>query len=546
MPEWVAYLAIASTLALALLLLSCHKSAGTRAAELEAELAGERARANALAGAEGQLQLVQQTLAGVQAEAGKTQAQLTAALSASSALDTEVRMLNTRHGEVEVERDAAITDRDKALDALREEQLRCGRLETELRAVRGAADELRTRAEQAESDRDRARDELRLSSVALAEMSAEAEKAKELAQQSRQFVESAREQLTTSFTEAASKVFDEKAMSLEQRIALSGEVSKKNLEETLRPFNENLKTFRERVDSLNQSQSKDNNELIGAVSQLKSLNQHMATTTENLTRALKGNAKIRGNWGEMILETVLKTSGLEEGVNFVRQASSKDEETGQRRQPDVVLTLPDGRQVVIDSKVNLVAWSQAHETEDAEEYQQAMLRHAAALRGHVKDLSEKNYPKVLGGQALDLTVLFVPIEGALSQALATDANLQTDAWKLKVAFATPNTLMAMLQIVERLWMRDRLQKQVGLIGDEAGKLIDSVTSFLADFKVIDDKLKGLQIAYGNASKRLSESPQSVLERTKRLVSAGAKGKKLLPDELVPEGATLPLLAGPED
>lgn len=540
MPEWVAYLAIA--LVPTLFLLSSRKSMATRIATLEKALEDERTRANGLANAEGQLQAVQQSLRTVELESSQHQDNLRIALAEKSSLEAKLDLLTMRRTEIEGERDRAHSDVDRLQEGLRQEQLRASRAESALDSTLKANDELKERGQRAEQERDQAKEDLRLTSIELAECSAHRDRAIEQAEQAKLFVESARDQLKATFAEAASKVFDEKAVALEQRINQSGEMSKKGLEDTLKPFHEQIKQFRERVDTLNESQVKDNASLVGALSELRSLNQNMASTTDALTRALKGNAKIRGNWGETILETVLRASGLEEGTNYTRQESTTDEESGQRLQPDVTFKLPDGRQVVIDSKVNLIAWSEAHETDDGEVYQAAMQRHAAALRGHMRDLADKNYPKAIGPQALDLTVLFVPIEGALSAALSVDPNLQTDAWRQRVAFASPNTLIAMLKIVERLWMRDRLQKQVGVIGEEASKLVDSVVAFLEDFRAIESKLKAVQTAYEGANRRLSESPQSVLQRTKRLVAAGAKGKRLLPEELEPEGAPLPLLS----
>lgn len=541
MPEWIIYVALSVAVVMTVLLILAKKNASERIAALAQELDRERARANAMAGADAQVRALQDQIKQGEAEFSQLRKDLLEAVAARSTAETSLREASNRVHGLEGDLETVRSHLDTAQSALRDATLEGRTATSQLELVQQTVIELRGAADRAAAERDLAREELLAQSVRLAEMEADRNKAQELAEQARQFVENARQHMQTTFTEAASKVFDEKAVALEQRINQSGEASKKQLEETLKPFNEHIKTFRERVDALNESQVKDNAVLVGAISELKTLNQGMASTTDALTRALKGNAKIRGNWGEMILESVLQASGLEEGTHFKRQASSKDEETGQRRQPDVVLTLPDSRQVVIDSKVNLVAWEKAHATDDAGEYHEALKLHAAALRTHFKDLAEKNYPKILGGQALDLTILFVPIEGALSAALSTDPNLQNDAWRAKVVFASPNTLMAMLQVVARLWVRDRLQKQVGIIGDEAGKLVDALVSFLAEFKAIEGKLEAVRIAYTAAGNRLSESPHSVLQRAKRLVAAGAKGRKLLPDELVPEGEALPLL-----
>jgi DNA recombination protein RmuC len=351
--------------------------------------------------------------------------------------------------------------------------------------------------------------------------------------QTREFLQKADVQLRTAFTEAASKVFDEKTIVLDERIRTSGDQSRERLEATLKPFAERITDFQAKIEQLGSEQARDRAHLVGTITELKTLNQGMADATTGLARALKGNAKSRGDWGELILETVLKASGLEEGRNYTSQASTTDEDTGQRRRPDVVVHLPDGRQVVVDSKVNLVAWAEYTEADSAEAAQEALVRHAAALRLHVRDLEEKNYPRVLGSEALDLTILFVPIEGALAAALALTPDLQTEAFKRRVVFASPNTLMAMLRVVERLWLRDKVQKQVDIIGTEAGKLLDSLIGFLSDFEQIEARLTDASRAVNKARNTLEHSPQSAIARARRLVEAGAKGKKAIPEELQP-------------
>jgi DNA recombination protein RmuC len=351
--------------------------------------------------------------------------------------------------------------------------------------------------------------------------------------QTRQYLQEAEARMRTVFVEAASKVFDEKAIALDQRIHASGQVSREGLEATLKPFAERMGQFQSKIEQLSIDQGKDRANLVGTINELKTLNQGMADATSGLTRALKGNAKTRGDWGELILETVLKASGLEEGRNYTSQSSSTDEDTGQRVRPDVVVNLPDGRQVVIDSKVNLVAWSEYGDAETPELAQEALLRHTAALRQHVRDLAEKNYPRVLGANALDMTILFVPIEGAMAAALSVNADLQHEAFARRVVFASPNTLMAMLRVVERLWLRDKVQKQVDIIGTEAGKLVDALTNFLADFQLIESRLDEAGRSFRKARSTLQDSPQSVVARARRLVEAGAKGKKAIPEELRP-------------
>lgn len=409
-------------------------------------------------------------------------------------------------------------EREKSLDLLRE----AARLP-----------DLLARNTESEVARDEARKEIASLSRQLATANAEHKAAIDSHAETRSFLTEAQEQLRTAFLAASSKVFDDKATALDRQIKVSAETSKTGLETTLKPFAEKLNAFQEELKRLSSEQATSVSTLTGSITQLQTLNQTMATSTDNLTRALKGNAKTRGDWGEMILDTVLKASGLEEGTNFVKQDTSRDEESGRLLRPDVVVNLPDGRQVVVDSKVNLVAWADAHNADSPSAYQDALIRHTAALRSHVRDLAEKNYPKALGSDTLDLTVMFVPIEGALAAALSVNPELQTEAFGKRVVFASPNTLMAMLRVVERLWSRDKLQRQVGVIGAEAGKLLDALSGFVEEFNDIDGKLDAAKKAFTNARHRLTESDQSVTARAKRLVEAGAKGKRTLAPELIP-------------
>jgi DNA recombination protein RmuC len=406
----------------------------------------------------------------------------------------------------------------------------------------GRAIELGSRVIQLEAQGERLHGPLREAEARVARAEAELEAARAAHEQTRAVQAEAQTRRGPAVHEVASKLFDEKSMALDQKIKESGEASKQGIDATLKPFADQLGQFRARIEQFTSDQGKDHARLVGALGELRTLNQNMAEATGSLTRALKGNAKARGDWGEMILETVLKASGLVEGANYQRQGGARDEE-GRLHRPDVVILLPDGRRVVVDSKVNLVAWSEMNEAETPEQYQDALLRHAAAMRVHLRELADKNYPKLLGSEALDLTVMFVPIEGAMAAALSLNADLQTEAFQRKVVFASPNTLMALLTVVERLWTRDKLQKQVGLIGEDAGKVLDAVTSFLDDFDKLGMHLQRAGDAFTQSQRRLRDSDQSVVARTRRLVEQGAKGKKLLREELqptAPSGA-LPLL-----
>jgi DNA recombination protein RmuC len=388
--------------------------------------------------------------------------------------------------------------------------------------------------------RERAREDI----AALERARAEADQAQRARTDMDAFVRNAQEQLSAKFTELAGKAFQERGQQFEHNVRQATGQSKSDIELLLKPFADQLGTFRQRIDTVYGDEAKERASLLGAVQELKTLNQDMAAKADSLTRALKGNAKVRGDWGELMLESVLRSSGLEEGVHFDRQQSSTDEE-GRRLRPDVIIRLPDERRIVVDSKVNLVAWQEAVNADTPEGQDEAMRRHAIALRHHIRDLAERNYPHAVGETALGVTIAFVPIEGALSAALGFDDTLQTDAFEKGVVFASPNTLMATLRVVDRVWTKDKLQKQAMEISRTGGLLLDSVINFLTDFASVGASLEGAQKAYKSARDRLEDSTQAVIPRARRLVELGVKGKKKLPADLVPDDMEEAALLPPE-
>ena len=479
-------------------------------------------------------------------------------------LEVRIVELESRSGELQARaeallRDAArlpdmekrIAEADSTAHTLREELTASTARGASAFAQLEAAREAQLRAERAHAEMrqqvDDGQTELRNASARLATAIAERDAAIESREQAKAFLEDARSKLGAAFVEMAGKVFDEKAMALDRKIGDSAVASKLGLEAALTPFATRLGEFQVEIRKLGTDQTATVHTLRGSIEQLQQLNQKMATSTDDLARALKGNAKTRGDWGEMILDTVLKASGLEEGRNYTKQNSTRDEDSGGLLRPDVIVQLPDERHVVVDAKVNLVAWAEACNAETPGAHQEALARHTTALRAHMRDLADKNYPKAMGGKALDLTVMFVPIEGALAAALEFNPGLQAEAFERKVVFVSPNTLMAMLRVIERLWTRDTLQKQVGVIGAHAGNLLDALSSFLEEFDAIEGRLDASHKAFRQARNRLVESPRSVIARARKLVEAGAKGNRALHEELVPasgtEAGALPLLDG---
>jgi len=437
-------------------------------------------------------------LEAVAAERARLEQELEAAREAAQARSVEVGTLNGRLESLH----KLLAEREEALESLRQSERRL--------------------REAAEADR-----------LAATQARANLEHAERANRQMQAFLEEAQARLSAAFTELAGKVFKEKGEQFEKNVREATGQSRSDIEQLLRPFADRIKDFRERVDTLYDNEARERASLLGAVNELKGLNQDMAEQALALTRALKGNAKIRGDWGELMLESVLRGSGLEEGVHYERQKSTRDED-GARLQPDIVVNLPDERCVVVDSKVNLIAWQEAMNAETPEAQDEAMRRHAAGLRQHMRDLGEKNYPRAIGAHALEVTIAFVPIEGALSAALGFDPQLQGEAFDRRIVFASPNTLMALLRVIERLWTRDKLQRKAQEISDSGGKVLDALVGFLSDFENVGKRLDDAEKAYANARKRLSESSQAVIPRARRLAELGASGRRALPEELKPE------------
>ncbi len=493
---------ILAGLLLAVIVLLVFLLRRTGGSGLARELDAERQRANAAAVEAGQLR---GRLESLSAEIAHERGQQAEQARVLAALNQRVEREATQSAEAEVR----LGERDAALAAAR---ARIAELEEAL---------------------ERQRETLHAAQAGNARLQAELQHARQAQEELRQWVGAARENLSAAFTELAGKVFDEKGQQFEKNVRLATGQSRTDIEAMLKPFADKLGEFRQRVDTLYGEEARERASLLGAVGELKTLNQDMAAQAAALTSALKGSAKVRGDWGELMLDNVLRGSGLEEGVHYARQAHATNDE-GASLRPDVVVRFPDQRSVVIDSKVNLVAWQEAMNAATPEQQDEALRRHAIGLRQHVKDLGEKNYPKAIGGDALDVTIAFVPIEGALSAALGVDMELQSYAFDRRVVFASPNTLMALLRVTERLWTRDKVQRQALEISDTGGKVLDALSAFLAEFDSVGRKLEDASQAFGRARNRLTDSPQSLSNRARRLAELGSKARKALPPELQPE------------
>ncbi len=334
----------------------------------------------------------------------------------------------------------------------------------------------------------------------------------------------ARSELRAEFKQLSQQIFEEKTEKLSQH-------SQKLFDATLTPLREQLFDFKKTVEGVYLQDSKDRSLLLAQVQQLQHLNQTLGQQALNLTQALKGQSQLRGAWGEQTLTTLLEASGLVHGTEYELQKSLRSDD-GKRRVPDVIIHLPDKRDVIIDSKVSLNAYLEYCSSEDDAVRQAAVSAHISSLRGHISDLAEKDYAALLAGQAIDFVLLFVPIEPALLLVLQQDSALFTDAYRRKIIIVGPSTLLATLRTIEGIWRVERQSKNAEEIARRAAELWDQMALSLESLLALGRHLGQAQIAFEDTLKRLHTGRGNLKKRAEALRQLGVKGKRELPAALL--------------
>ncbi len=337
-------------------------------------------------------------------------------------------------------------------------------------------------------------------------------------------LEEAKVKLGNEFKLLANQIFEEKGKSLSQQSRLS-------LDEVLKPMREQLGDFRKRVDEIHTDDSKERASLKEHLNQLKELNQQMSSDALNLTQALKGESKSQGNWGEMILERILETSGLREGEEFAREQSFTGED-GRRLRPDVVIYMPGDKQVIIDSKVSLTDYERAVSASEEAERKVALTAHLRSLKGHIHSLSSKRYDHLPNVHSPDYVLMFMPIEGAYLMAIEADSTIFESAFEQRVAVVTPSTLYATLKLIEQLWRYERQSENVVKLIDRSSKLHDKMVSFIESFEEIGNRLEQARNAYDMSLNRIKSGPGNVINQIATLGVLAGKTKKELPHHLI--------------
>ena len=316
---------------------------------------------------------------------------------------------------------------------------------------------------------------------------------------------------------------------LEDKSKRFTELNQTNIELLLKPLGENIQLFQKKVDEVYDRESKERFSLGKEVEKLVQLNQRISEEANNLTNALKGQVKQQGNWGEMILESILERSGLVKDREYFTQESFKDEE-GKRFQPDVIIKYPDNRKVIIDSKVSLTAYERYCSSQNSEEQNKELALHVKSIRSHIDILSSKGYQDLVG--SLDFVTMFLPVEPAFIVAMQADPEIWNYAYSKGVLLLSPTNLIAALRLIHNLWQREYQNRHAMEIAERGGQLYDKFVGFVDNLTSLGDSLSKSQKSYEQALSQLSEGRGNLVSQAQKLKDLGAKAKKSLPEELI--------------
>jgi DNA recombination protein RmuC len=311
----------------------------------------------------------------------------------------------------------------------------------------------------------------------------------------------------------------------------------KNIGEILNPLKDKIGDFEKKVNEAYDKELRDKISLREEVKKLYELNSRISEEANNLTKALKGDSKKQGNWGEIVLEKILERSGLTKGQEYEVQFSTENEE-GRRVQPDVVIKLPDNKHIIIDSKVSLVAYERFVNSTDEDERQLFMKEHLLSIRTHIKGLSQKNYQSAKDINSPDFVLLFIPIESSFGLAVQADQQLFSDAWESKIVIVSPSTLLATLRTIASIWKQENQTKNAIEIARQGGALYDKFVGFIDVLKKVGERIIQLQSSYEDAMGKLHSGTGSLVSRAESIRKLGVKTQKRLPDNYSEEPENL--------
>jgi DNA recombination protein RmuC len=334
------------------------------------------------------------------------------------------------------------------------------------------------------------------------------------------------EELENKFELLANKILDKKS----EKFTLQ---NKENIQNILNPLQEKIKVFEDKVDKTHKESIDYHAALRQQIIGLKELNEQMSKEAVNLTKALKGDSKTQGNWGELILERVLEKSGLEKDREYVLEKSFNVEDKNKTRlRPDVIINLPDNKKMIVDSKVSLTAYEQFVNSDDENEKAQFLKEHIASLSRHVIQLSEKKYEDLYEIESPDFVLLFIPIEPAFAVAINSDNELYNKAFEKNIVIVTPSTLLATLRTIDTMWNNEKQQRNAIEIARQAGALYDKFEGFVGDLTKVGKKMDEAKTEYKGAMNKLIEGRGNLVTSVEKIKKLGAKAKKALPQNII--------------
>lgn len=343
----------------------------------------------------------------------------------------------------------------------------------------------------------------------------------------KQEMEDLQKKFTTEFENIANKILDKNS---EKFTA----VNQKNMSDVLNPLKEKILLFEKKVDDTYKQGLKDQTDLRAELMKLYDLNSKISEEANNLTKALKGDVKKQGNWGEVVLERILERSGLNEGADGYQKQFAENSEEGKRILPDVVINLPDNKHIIIDSKVSLISYERAVNANSETERLAHLKDHLISIKNHIKGLSSKHYQIAPKLNSPDFVLLFIPIESSFGVAVQEDHDLFSFAWDLKVVLVSPSTLLATLRTIASIWQQENQTRNALEIARQSGALYDKFVGFIGDMEKIGKGISNVQGNYSDAMNKLQTGSGNLVSRVENIKKLGAKTSKEIPKTMLSE------------
>lgn len=402
-------------------------------------------------------------------------------------------------------------------------------LEERIKGLLENLEQLKKQLNQTIQEREQIRTEKETINIELTKREVDFQNLWERNKEQKQETEQLQEKFTKEFENLANKILEEKTNKFTEQ-------NKENLKTILLPLQDKIQLFEKKVEDTHKESIDYHAALRQQILGLREMNEQMSKETVNLTKALKGDSKMQGNWGELVLERVLEKSGLEKGREYDVQTAHESAE-GQRVFPDVVIHLPDGKKMIVDSKVSLTSYEKWINEENETLKSSYLKEHVNSIKRHVDQLGEKNYQDLYQIESPDFVLLFIPLEPAFAIALQDDATLYNKAFERNIVIVTPTTLLATLRTIDSMWTNQKQQENAFEIARQAGALYDKFEGFVSDLIKVGNKIKDSKTEYDAAMNKLVEGKGNLVTSIERLKKMGAKAKKSLPESLLKRAET---------